>query len=144
MTRTDVGLIQPKSPIEILEDRLEQLRRQASEHEDGPAISAHQNAPIEQPTSTVRQPTSQNANESRNPSAGSTEIQSRRHSPEISLLSLSAMAEPNCRAAEFLKGISMPGIISAITESYGGNPQSTSRIDALVGVPTFQAGRRVC
>ena len=59
------------------------------------------------------------------------EGRSRRHSPEIGLLSLSAMAEPNSRATEFLKGISIPGIISAVTETFGGNPQSTTRMDAL-------------
>ena len=59
------------------------------------------------------------------------EGRSRRHSPEIGLLSLSAMAEPNSRATGFLKGISIPGIVNAVTETFGGNPQRTTRMDAL-------------
>ena len=138
MTRTGVGMVQPKGSVEMLEFRLDQLRsRLAREQENssninGSAPSSEPEPPIEQSTDSI-----QAEEQSRlNGASGSGELsagQSRRHSPDIGLLSLSAMAEPNCRAAEFLKGISMPGIISAITESYGGNPQSTSRIDALVG-----------
>jgi hypothetical protein len=50
---------------------------------------------------------------------------------DLGILSLSAMAEPKNRAGEYLRGISMPGIISAVTETYGGNPETTTRIDPL-------------
>lgn len=49
----------------------------------------------------------------------------------MQLLSLSAMAEPNSRAGEFLRELSMPRIIAAVTETYGGNPESTMRVDTL-------------
>jgi hypothetical protein len=49
----------------------------------------------------------------------------------IQLLSLSAMAEPRNRAGEFLRELSMPRIISAVTETYGGDPEHTTRIDVL-------------
>ncbi|CAG9989374.1 unnamed protein product [Clonostachys byssicola] len=46
-------------------------------------------------------------------------------------LSLSAMAEPIGRAGEFLKQLSMPRVIASVTETYGGNPEATSRVDSL-------------
>lgn len=46
-------------------------------------------------------------------------------------LSLSAMAEPRSRAGEFLKELSIPRIIAGMTETYGGNPERTSRLDSL-------------
>lgn len=46
-------------------------------------------------------------------------------------LSLSAMAEPRSRAGEFLKELSIPRIIAGMTETYGGNPETTSRLDCL-------------
>lgn len=49
----------------------------------------------------------------------------------MQMLSLSAMAEPQSRAGEFLRDLSMPRIISAVTETYGGDPETTSRIDIL-------------
>ena len=50
---------------------------------------------------------------------------------DMDTLSLSAMAEPRSRAEEFLKQLSMPRIIAGVTETYGGNPEATSRIDSL-------------
>ncbi|KAM0325172.1 hypothetical protein ACHAQA_007711 [Verticillium albo-atrum] len=49
----------------------------------------------------------------------------------LSSLSLSAMAEPRSRAGEFLKQLSMPRIIAGVTETYGGNPEATARVDSL-------------
>lgn len=46
-------------------------------------------------------------------------------------LSLSAMAEPRSRSGEFLKELAMPRIIAGMTETYGGNPEVTSRLDSL-------------
>ncbi|VUC27889.1 unnamed protein product [Clonostachys rosea] len=46
-------------------------------------------------------------------------------------LSLSAMAEPIGRAGEFLKQLSIPRVITSVTETYGGNPEATSRVDSL-------------
>lgn len=46
-------------------------------------------------------------------------------------LSLSAMAEPRNRAGEFLTELSMPRIITGVTETYGGDPERTSRVDSL-------------
>ena len=160
MTRTGVGVVQPKGFIEVLELRLEMLQNLARQREnigstglvvtqtetdgeqrttgqqqyDRPGVSQSANIASEAIGNEEREQITHYEAPVRLNSAtgsGSTEGRSRRHSPEIGLLSLSAMAEPNCRAAEFLKGISMPGIISAVTESYGGNPQNTARIDAL-------------
>ncbi|KAH9212879.1 hypothetical protein DL95DRAFT_507835 [Leptodontidium sp. 2 PMI_412] len=134
MTRSAVGAVQPKGFVELLEGRLQQLQMLARDHDisiqdqvaspnqvrgeggrddiEGSRIERHvQFDPAHRPNST--------------------EGRSRRHSPEIGLLSLRAMAEPSSRATEFLKGISMPGIISAVTETYGGNPQRTTGMDAL-------------
>lgn len=49
----------------------------------------------------------------------------------IPSLSLSAMAEPQNRAGEFLKQLSIPRLIAGMTETYGGNPEKTSRLDCL-------------
>ncbi|KAL2113716.1 hypothetical protein VUR80DRAFT_2685 [Thermomyces stellatus] len=46
-------------------------------------------------------------------------------------LSLSAMAEPRNRAGEFLTELSMPHIIAGVTETYGGDPERTTRVDSL-------------
>lgn len=46
-------------------------------------------------------------------------------------LSLSAVAEPQSRAGEFLKRLSVPRIIAGMTQTYGGNPEATSRVDSL-------------
>lgn len=53
------------------------------------------------------------------------------HGIDMDTLSLSAMAEPKSRAGEFLKQLSMPRIIAGVTETYGGNPEATSRVDPL-------------
>ncbi|KAF4452351.1 Protein STB5 [Fusarium austroafricanum] len=53
------------------------------------------------------------------------------HGVDMDTLSLSAMAEPRSRAGEFLKQLSMPRIIAGVTETYGGNPEATSRVDSL-------------
>lgn len=50
---------------------------------------------------------------------------------DINSLSLSAMAEPRSRNGEFLKHLSMPRIISGMTETYGGNPERTTRVSSL-------------
>ncbi|KAH8880215.1 hypothetical protein GQ53DRAFT_849091 [Thozetella sp. PMI_491] len=50
---------------------------------------------------------------------------------DMNSLSLSAMAEPKSRAGEFLKELSISRIIAAMTETYAGNPESTSRLDRL-------------
>lgn len=52
-------------------------------------------------------------------------------SMDMDTLSLSAMAEPLSRAGEFLKQLSMPRIIAGVTETYGGNPEATTRVDSL-------------
>lgn len=52
-------------------------------------------------------------------------------SMDLDTLSLSAMAEPLSRAGEFLKQLSMPRIIAGVTETYGGNPEATTRVDSL-------------
>ncbi|KAG4410626.1 hypothetical protein IFR04_016239 [Cadophora malorum] len=134
MTRTSVGVVQPKGFVEVLEGRLQHLQVLVQDHES----SIHEQETAFNPGSVAEE---MDANEaSRNESQirsepisrqDHAEGRSRRHSPEIGLLSLSAMAEPNSRATEFLKGISIPGIISAVTETFGGNPQSTTRMDAL-------------
>ena len=49
----------------------------------------------------------------------------------MAFLSLSAMAEPQNRAGEFLRDLSMSRIISAVTENYGGNPEMVGRTDLL-------------
>lgn len=49
----------------------------------------------------------------------------------MSSLSLSAMAEPRNRAGEFLKYLSTSRIIAGMTETYGGNPEVTARVDSL-------------
>ncbi|KAF7556149.1 hypothetical protein G7Z17_g1647 [Cylindrodendrum hubeiense] len=52
-------------------------------------------------------------------------------SMNVDSLSLNAMAEPLSRAGEFLEQLSMPRIIASVTETYGGNPESTKRVDSL-------------
>ena len=53
--------------------------------------------------------------------------------PSVSInhLSLSAVAEPRNRAGEFLKHLSTPRLITGVTETFGGNPESTGRVDQL-------------
>ncbi|KAL2204907.1 hypothetical protein CC79DRAFT_1399108 [Sarocladium strictum] len=46
-------------------------------------------------------------------------------------LSLSAVAEPRNRGEEFLKQLSTPRLITGVTETYGGNPESTGRVGQL-------------
>ncbi|KFY81184.1 hypothetical protein V499_00010 [Pseudogymnoascus sp. VKM F-103] len=151
MVRRGLGAVRPKSFLEILEGRLSELGAMAKEH--GIPIEAEQGDPPTSVAVTVSQrndhisETEIYASSNLEPSwpeapdgtgsAQATNTQQedptgwRRSGPDIGLLSLSAMAEPKSRASEFLKGISMPGIISAITQSYGGNPEATTRIDAL-------------
>ncbi|KAF2020464.1 hypothetical protein BU24DRAFT_337745 [Aaosphaeria arxii CBS 175.79] len=50
---------------------------------------------------------------------------------DMNALSMSALAEPRSRTGEFLKQLSMPRIIAGMTETYGGNPEETSRVDSL-------------
>lgn len=50
---------------------------------------------------------------------------------DVNSLSLSAVAEPQSRAGEFLKRLSVPRIIAGMTQTYGGNPEATSRVDSL-------------
>ncbi|KAF9869718.1 hypothetical protein CkaCkLH20_12761 [Colletotrichum karsti] len=50
---------------------------------------------------------------------------------DISFLSLSAMAEPRSRQEEFLKQLSMARLVAGVTETYGGNPELTARVDPL-------------
>lgn len=50
---------------------------------------------------------------------------------EMTSLALSAMAEPSSRAGEFLKHLSMSRIIAGMTETYGGDPERTARVDSL-------------
>lgn len=139
MTRTEVGIVQPKGYIELLEDRLQHLRTLAEQEDSVQSWQRNTQAGEEhiEGTATSDGLAVSQANEDSQVTNNEGMLrgqdgQSRRHSPDIGLLSLSAMAEPNCRAAEFLTGISMPGLIRAMTESYGGNPQRISRIDALV------------
>jgi hypothetical protein len=49
----------------------------------------------------------------------------------IPSLSLSAMAEPQNRAGESLKQLSISRLIAGMTEIYGGNPEKTARLDCL-------------
>lgn len=49
----------------------------------------------------------------------------------MNFLSLSAMAEPRNRAGEFLKHLSTPRLIAGVTETFGGNPESTARVSSL-------------
>ncbi|KXJ84682.1 hypothetical protein Micbo1qcDRAFT_210502 [Microdochium bolleyi] len=49
----------------------------------------------------------------------------------LSLLSLSAMAEPCNRAGEFLEQLSISRIIAGVTEVYGGDPETASRVSSL-------------
>lgn len=143
MTRTAVGTVQVKGFVELLEGRLEELEALSRRHginvpmprEEPPTHTSRQLPAGSASCSTTnvsgRVGLEQHTQFSSRTGIDATEGHSRRHSPDIGLLSLSAMAEPNSRASEFLQGISMPGIISAITESYGGNPEKTTRIDAL-------------
>lgn len=52
-------------------------------------------------------------------------------SMSINHLSLSAVAEPRNRGEEFLKQLSTPRLITGVTETYGGNPESTGRVGQL-------------
>lgn len=47
------------------------------------------------------------------------------------LMSLSAMAEPQSRRGELLRELSLPMIISSITETYGGDPETSRRVDMV-------------
>jgi hypothetical protein len=46
-------------------------------------------------------------------------------------LALNTMAEPTNRGSEFLKHLSMSRIIAGMTETYGGDPEKTTRVDSL-------------
>jgi len=50
---------------------------------------------------------------------------------DMNSLALSAMAEPRNRTGEFLKHLSMSRIIAGMTETYGGDPEKTTRVDSL-------------
>ncbi|KAG9254175.1 D-isomer specific 2-hydroxyacid dehydrogenase [Emericellopsis atlantica] len=52
-------------------------------------------------------------------------------SMNMSFLSLSAMAEPCTRDGEFLKQLSISRLIAGVTETYGGNPETASRVGSL-------------
>lgn len=47
------------------------------------------------------------------------------------LLALGAMAEPTRRVGEMLRALSIPRLIYAVTEVYGGDPERTRRVDPL-------------
>ncbi|BCS29535.1 Zn(II)2Cys6 transcription factor [Aspergillus puulaauensis] len=50
---------------------------------------------------------------------------------DLNSLALYAMAEPRRRQDEFVRELSMPRIISVVTETYGGNPEATERVHPL-------------
>ncbi|KAF5012719.1 hypothetical protein FDECE_1236 [Fusarium decemcellulare] len=120
-----------KGYVTTLLERLEALEKEAAsrgltiDHEDNEPIAEQGNVGDQTWTSPQR------------PSSGTTPRTAEMRWPlggpgvDMDTLSLSAMAEPRSRAEEFLKQLSMPRIIAGVTETYGGNPEVTSRVDSL-------------
>jgi hypothetical protein len=104
-----------KGYVRLLEERVARLEQQA--REKGLIDNAGQSS-----GSTLAPPGS--ASPSTPAAAGADEM-------GLNNLALYAMAEPGRRQDEFLRELSMPRIISVVTETYGGNPEATERVHPL-------------
>ena len=118
-----------KGYVRLLEERVALLEAKARQQgitisSDQDVIERHQNG---QPEPDPNAPSSSSTSSAA--AAGAWPLQG--GNMNINSLSLSAMAEPRSRAGEFLKELAMPRIIAGITETYGGNPETTSRLDSL-------------
>jgi len=132
VTRTSHGNVQRKGPVRLLEDRIAELQTQLAENNDHVGDASQQGRSLPQPDlrsnrSGIDAVDHASIYECQTTHPGATEAAEM----DIGLLSMRAMAEPCNRASEFLKELSMPRIISAVTETYGGNPEMASRADPL-------------
>ncbi|KAF4466556.1 STB5 [Fusarium albosuccineum] len=120
-----------KGYVTTLLERLEALEKEAASR--GLTIDYEANEPVTEPEHVD----DQTWTSTQRPLSGSTPRSAEMRWPlggpgvDMDTLSLSAMAEPRSRAEEFLKQLSMPRIIAGVTETYGGNPEVTSRVDSL-------------
>ncbi|PSN74841.1 hypothetical protein BS50DRAFT_540413 [Corynespora cassiicola Philippines] len=96
-----------KGYVTSLQERIASLERQIQ----GRALSSS--------TSPLRQPLAESATGDEN------------NAMDLNTLALNAMAEPRARISESLQHLSMSRVIAGMTETYGGDPEKTTRIDSL-------------
>jgi hypothetical protein len=108
----------------MMEERINQLEAEAFRRGLDPRGSPQSRESTEQTSPLGLQDTEQAVSHSASHSTDKTAM-------NMGSLSLSAMAEPPSRAGEFLEDLSMPSIITSVTEIYGGNPEESTRSDPL-------------
>lgn len=135
------GSVQLKSPVTILHERLAELESLAAERglvidsdaNDGTgpgpaeAFQRHVSNIDAGPESAEAMPWGQVQSDRRSERAH-TQSNTQRG---LDLLSLGAMAEPTRRTGEMLRELSIPRLIFAVTEVFGGDPERTRRVDRL-------------
>lgn len=134
--------IAKKGYITIIQERIALLEAEATRRGlEVENIASHEDRADEAPPRTA-------GSEERPRSATDARWQLEEGNMNMSSLTLRAMAEPQNRAGEFLKELSMPRIISRVTETYGGNPETSTRVDSLwdgiakyIRRPAGQGGR---
>jgi len=136
VVRSTNGSLQLKSPITILQERLaelEELARQRGlvvenfdDNTIGRVASSSQQASAN--IAADRRPLTTPHHADRGAQNVATEYGTHRG---LDLLSLGAMAEPTRRTGEMLRELSIPRLIFAVTEVYGGDPERARRVDRL-------------
>lgn len=140
MVRSANGVPQPKSAITVLQERLEQLQDAARTrgfavdeirgHVESQAPSAA--SVTANSAGLAGQAPAQSVACSERPAKRRREGAARPDTHHgLDLLALGAMAEPTRRTGEMLRELSIPHLIFAATEVFGGNPERSQRIDRL-------------
>lgn len=133
--RTTDGTLQWKGPVAALEERLASLQRQLDERGISEASCYADRSNFETRAETeglanAVPSQAHNGSDARN-HALQTNERSRDSSVGLDLLTLGAMAEPTRRTGEILRELSIPRLIFAVTDVFGGNPERAERVDAL-------------
>lgn len=135
--RTTDGSLQWKGPVAALEERLASLQRQLDERGIAGPLRDADHGSLDaslgggtQDRARVLSVQSDNADDARN-DVTQTDKPSRDSSVGLDLLTLGAMAEPTRRAGEILRELSIPRLIFAVTDVFGGNPERAERVDML-------------
>lgn len=118
--RSANGSMQPKSPITVLQEKLAALE----------ALAQERGLDVEHLDELA--PSTADASAS-NASLNHSAPQHVHYGTQrgLDLLSLGAMAEPTRRTGEMLRELSIPRLIFAVTEVFGGDPERTRRVDRL-------------
>lgn len=125
----DKGVVR-KGYVRVLEDRVRELEIEVARRAQGQPVDAGRERP---PNAGGQRVGGRYAPDGTQTGENSESAQWPIQGPNMNMdsLSLSAMAEPRTRAGEFLSELSIPRLIAGMTETYGGNPETTSRLDCL-------------